>query len=174
MSNLTKEMFEKLSDENISKKSYDAIVKLCHKAFSERFEKVCEYMQIKIRWYDYDNGSTENEINGHFDPVKYAEEIDVDGEFSTDNEDIIRHFPTRFLWMPWEDVCKELNDITKKNLVEQENRQAEMAKYVDSKMKKFFAKVEELKTKWDETNDLNNKDMAKLMNQTRSYLCDIH
>lgn len=101
---ITKELFDRLYSDSITKKEYDQIV-----------EQVTGRVNVIVRkmrkphpnfWWDYDNCSYEGEnSNGYFDPQEYKEEIGIGGEWVNFPEPYDDgNFPTRWLWQEnWEE-----------------------------------------------------------------------
>ena len=99
---ITKEEFEKLYDENISKKEYDSIIN----KIDERFGEIVKHIAKKHpnMWYDYGNCDYYSEDSGgYFDPEDYNEFIEVGGEWVNIPEPYNDSFPTSWLWEDFEE-----------------------------------------------------------------------
>lgn len=78
---ITKEEFDSLYSDSITKKEYDAIIA----KIDERFEEICEKFLHPIRgsnhaWYDYGNCNgmaDDNRNSGFFDPKLYFKTINI-------------------------------------------------------------------------------------------------
>lgn len=143
MTIITKEEFDKLYDEKISKKEYDSIIEKIDDRFSEIMNSI---RSREYGWYDYDNENGEN-CPGHFDLVKYKKEI-----FFTGNVEVSRPFescfPTKWLWdedfrrefiegvSVWRGLClRDVEEAKKKEQLEKEIKQ-KMKKQITAKLTK--------------------------------------
>src|SRR6185295_14907449 len=106
---ITKEKFDRIYDENISKKEYDQIIE----EIDERFFEITRAISKKNpeMWIDYSNCNYGHDdcSDGRFDPEDYKEFIYIGGEFVNipkpygyDNS-----FPTRWLWEDFEQEFRE-------------------------------------------------------------------
>lgn len=146
MSKITKQDFDKLYDENISKREYDRIINLINSRFEYIMLKLIpEYNRGSKFWYDYGNGSIDGDISGgFFDPKQYSENIDIiNAELPLPYEDT--GIPTRWLWEDFEHemklaIQKAKLEETKRNLQaeadkrEQEIKKIEMHLQIKSKL----------------------------------------
>ena len=111
---ITKEQFDSLFDDNITKKEYDSTIGQINRRFSEICEKFLKTSPYRPSWYDYDTANLHDEaIDGHFDPKRYKETIYITGEYIGLPPGYFDfEFPTRWLWEEnWE---QEMNETTRK------------------------------------------------------------
>lgn len=83
--NLTKAEFEELFSDDISVKRQNILRAKAEERVDYIVSKTLELVGLKPDWYDYDNGSTHDEVNGFLDLEHYSETIEIEGEF-TDND----------------------------------------------------------------------------------------
>lgn len=146
---ITKEEFDSLYSDDITKKEYDRIISEIDKQFIE----IANYLVIKSNpvrsWFDYGNGSYEIEgAHGHFDPKEYGENIEVGGEYIELPEPYDYGFPTRWLWEKgWkEEMRNEIKKVKEKlkedaskrkaNRAEKEREKQKLIEVVKSKLTK--------------------------------------
>jgi hypothetical protein len=109
---LTKEEFDLLYDENISKKLYDEIISKIDMRMYEIVKDISIYPNISKFWVDYHNGG--KEVNGYFDTHRYREYIFLDGEFTFPDYLNSSYIPTRWLWSDYKSEIKELQEKEEK------------------------------------------------------------
>jgi hypothetical protein len=102
---LTQEEVASLGSDDITKKTFDAILEKIDLRFSYVFEKSMELMGRHFDWYDFENVGESEDDRGVFDPDDYAEEIAFTGKFATPKDTLYPdYFPTRWLWENFEDA----------------------------------------------------------------------
>ena len=112
---ITKEEFDSLFSDDISKKKYDDIIHRIGKRVDEVWRNILKLQGKKLDWYDYDNGGGRDNngdpIYGNFYPEMYKETITFTGEWSGGDYDLPYndYIPTNFLWEDYEE--KVLKDI---------------------------------------------------------------
>ena len=145
---ITKEEFDKLYDDSISKFEYDNIIS----KIDERFNEIIDALLPNIRkrgWVDYGNCSYYSDgPEGYFDPKKYREWIEIAGEYASLPDPYNYNFPTRWLW---EDTFKEefdkevlnakINKMSEKEKkkqkrIELQERKNKFRKVIESKLTK--------------------------------------
>lgn len=113
---ITKEQFDFLFSDSITKKEYDAIIAQIDK----RFEEICEKFLKKTSksWYVYGNFSYKDENSeGCFDPEEYKEWVEIGGENINSPPGYDLAFPTRWLWTEdFEDEMKRESENYKKKM----------------------------------------------------------
>ena len=115
---LTKEEVESIYDENVTKKTYDEIIKKIAARLDDIIRMIFPTMKNRGNWYDYANCSYDGEgPTGHFDTGSYREHIYLGGEFRfpppyTEVGIGIGYIPTRWLWTNDEDIKKEFTKET--------------------------------------------------------------
>ena len=146
---ITKDQFDKLYDDNISKKEYDFIIQEINKRFSE----ICKNI-LKIKpnygWFDYGNCSYDSEQSGgFFCPVDYKEFISIGGENISCPDWLYEpEIPTRWLWQDYTDEIKQLkeehheNEKLKKQKVNKKKQDINsLIKSIKSKLSKEELKI---------------------------------
>ena len=129
---ITKQQFDSLYSDDITKKQYDIIID----EIDKRFIEICEKFLHKNNkhgdsWYEYDNFSWNDEnSNGFFDPKEFKEEIAIGGEWIDPPPGYGFSFPTRWLW---EDFEEELNETSEKFLKEEKERKQKLKAKQDAK-----------------------------------------
>lgn len=131
---ITKQEFDLLYDDKITKKQYDQIIK----KIDERFAEICEIFLDQGRdaargWYDYDNIPEYGDENfsGYFDPQKYKEDISITLEYMEQPPGFKEaKFPTRWLWEPnWEiEMNKIIADYKEKQQIEKQLKKDKLEK----------------------------------------------
>jgi hypothetical protein len=126
---ITELEFNKLYDENISKKEYDSLIGKIRNRINEILITLIPSLK-KRGWWDYGNCDCDSEkSNGYFDAHLYRENIEIAGEncrlplsafYNCDNS-----FPTRWLW---EDTFKEESDNEMKLAQEKKAAEKQAAK----------------------------------------------
>ena len=151
MSIITKELVDKLSDPDISKREYDNIIGIIEERVFDIWETLLRISKRKCEWYAFGNdvelergnGST----GGEFDPIEYKEWIEMTGEYDREYNgyyDYDDGFPTRFLWTDgdiWQkEVLKNIEDgITKANLKkDNDNKKREEKKIKQKQMEEVI------------------------------------
>lgn len=117
---ITKELFDSLYSENITKKEYDRIINL----IDNRFADIVLLLRPSLKnkgWFDYGNCSYDSSCDsegfrGYFDLINYKENIDIGGEYCGlepkihDGDGYYNNsFPTRWLWTDDRDILNEVN-----------------------------------------------------------------
>lgn len=152
MAKITKQQFDKLFDENISKKEYDHIIDLINERFSEICLKIIPKPRDRGFWFDYGNCNYDTEnSNGYFDPKEYKKEIQVGGMFSglthpynewsgeTDGY-MENSFPTRWLWEEFEGEFADRVKKAKQSIIQE--KELAKQKLEKKKLKKIeFKKI---------------------------------
>lgn len=115
---LTKEEVESIYDENVSKKTYDSVIKKIDERFGEVIKLVIPTINRNGGWFDYANCSYRDEgQSGHFDTGSYRDEIYVGGNCRfpqpyNDSGIGCGYIPTRWLWTDDEEIKKEFTKET--------------------------------------------------------------
>jgi len=116
---ITKEQFDKLYSDNVSKREYDETIHLIYERFEEIVKKILPKRQRQ--WFDYQNCGYDNDTStGYFNPNTYKLEIGIGGEYADLPEPynmgsgieggyLENSFPTRWLWTDDEEWLKEFN-----------------------------------------------------------------
>lgn len=143
---MTKEEFDKLYSNDISKKEYDRIISLIDQRSSDVvmliWPKICD-----DGWFVYANYSYEDkESEGYFDINEYKKEICYGGDFKFPEpycftDEGLGYIPTRWLWTDDEEILKEFNTNVKKA------EQSKSKKKQEAKQKREELKVRKAKFK---------------------------
>jgi len=125
---ITKEEFEKLYSDDITKKEYDRIISAIDVRFVE-IMKVINKTKPSSCWFDYDNLDYQGEESGgYFDPEYYKEDIGFGGECLNIPEPYYDSFPTRWLWEDFEDEFKrEVETFQKQEKLKKEKEELKKA-----------------------------------------------
>lgn len=141
MAVITKEQFNKLDTEDITKKEYDEILSLITTRVDEVWRAILKAQNRKLDWYDFQNGGTEETGPGYFDPRWYREAIPLVGCWTgwmEGENPFCEEFPTRFLWE--ENFLDEVKEETEKYKKEEEDKKAK-AELKRAETKKRKAKI---------------------------------
>lgn len=157
MNKITKEMVDKLSNPDISKREYDSIVSLIYDRVGDIWRDVLKISKRKLHWYAFSNDVELGHGNGstgeEFDPVIYKDWIEMTGECDyVDNEfyEYNDGFPTSFLWTEdgvWQkEVLNNFEDSIKKTKLkkdtekvkreEKKKKRLEIMKIIKGKLSK--------------------------------------
>jgi hypothetical protein len=111
---ISKEDFDSLYSNTITKREYDAILRDIDYRFSRIIEHICPRVHEYGGWFDYDTiGEDENQ--GVFDPKKYMDFIYTRVERHRLPKPYEQGIPTRFLWEDFEsEVKREIDKFRKK------------------------------------------------------------
>ena len=133
---ITKEEFDSLYSDDITKKQYNYIISKIDKRFGEIVYFMAGNKRKNHHWFDYSNGDSRAEIDGYFDPIDYKEYISINDYFPSLPEpyySLDYSIPTRWLYEDFE---------------EEFTREVEECKVkVEEKKKKAKEKREALKIK---------------------------
>jgi hypothetical protein len=104
---ITKEMFDKLYDDNITRKEYNSIIEIIALEVDEIWRFILNANNRKIHWWDFANEGGENNP-GRFDPEEYRERIEIAGDFTRRHSgEYDDGFPTSFLWTDYKPIVIE-------------------------------------------------------------------
>lgn len=144
---ITKEQFDKLYSNDITKKEYDEIISL----IDTRFCKIMEIIhpnRDKRMWFDYENCNYDDEKSeGFFDIKKYKDNIYIGGECINFPEPYANYgwlgagFPTRWLWTDDDEILNEFQIQIKKWEIEE----LEKKKLAKQKLEELKQKKEKIK-----------------------------
>jgi hypothetical protein len=105
---ISKEQFESLFSDTITKKQYDAIIVQIDERFGEICEKFIQKTSKNRSWYVYGNLFYEDEHSeGFFDPEEYKEYVEIGGEWIEPPPGYDLKFPTRWLWEDFDEELKQ-------------------------------------------------------------------
>ena len=153
---LSKEQFEKLYSDDISKKEYDNIIKEIDIRYGEVVLLIHPNICKKGGWFVYGNYDYHSEKDdGFFDVDEYKESISIGGEFNFPepycfSDDGNGYIPTRWLWTDDAEILREFNEevekykaetlkkkeIEKQKRDERKTRKLEMQKIISAKLTK--------------------------------------
>ena len=96
---ISKQEFDALYTDDITKKQYDATIAKIEKRFGEIILTICPDANKNNNWFDYGNCSYDGyPSGGYFDPPRYKENIELGGEWKGLPEPFDYSIPTRWLW----------------------------------------------------------------------------
>ncbi len=102
---LTKETYNSLWDDNITKAKYNAIINI----IDSRFDYIMKTICTKLDWYDYDNGW--EETDGHFTVNSYHKnpesQIHFDGQYTIPTPYEYCEIPIKWLWEDFEEEFRK-------------------------------------------------------------------
>lgn len=153
---ITKQQFESLYSEEITKKEYDRIIDLINDRIDDIFD-VINGRRKNGCWYVYGNYDYHSEDDcGYFDLDRYKENIELSGEDFSGPEPFCDggriYIPTNWLWEDFEDefnaeVAKAKKEKEKEKAKAKEQREArkvrlkELTQSIKSKLTKEELKV---------------------------------
>lgn len=148
---ITKELVDKLSTDDITKKEYNEIVAAIGDKVHDIWTFICEVSGRNIDWYAFQNdvsyGRGNGSSGGSFDPDTDKETIDLQGEFDHcdyDGYEYNEGFPTSFLWTDYKPIVeKHYKDAKAKHAKKKVAKRKKHDELVSSIKKKLT--VEELK-----------------------------
>lgn len=157
MKPILKEDFDKLFDENISKKEYDCIIGLVNNRVNHIL-LYCILKVLKINWHAYSysndiyfyNGAGGGSDGGFFDPLAYRDFIELYIDSKSGLTIYRDGFPTEFLFLDDEEIKrrvlkeyeeKKQDEIREKEMKKQKRiaekaKKAEMKSIIQSKLTK--------------------------------------
>lgn len=133
---ITKEQFDSLYGDGISKKEYDNIISRVDKRFCEICKVFLKMTDKSQGWFDYDNLSYEFEVDGRFDIHEYKEYIGIEGDYINAAPGYDLAFPTRWLW---EDFENELKQTSKEYEQKEKTKKQKAAVYRKARKEKILA-----------------------------------
>lgn len=140
---ITKQQFEKLYSDDISKKEYDEIISLIDERFGEVVVLVYPKITAGSGWFvygNYDDNSEKDE--GFFDLKEYKNKIEIGGRcsFPAPYNEVGNgngYIPTRWLWTEDAEILKEFNaEIKKYKEIEIKEKEAAKRKREEKKIQK--------------------------------------
>lgn len=148
---MTKERFNKLSSDNITKKEYDQILAEIDGESDDIWRFITTESGATLDWWIFGN---DIEGKGDFDPFSYNKFISIIGENTISYQNpYYEGFPTELLWDEnWRETVKneiekskkEINEKKLKIKLNRENKKgyrAELKKIIQSKLTKEELKV---------------------------------
>lgn len=146
---ITKEEFDSLYSDEITKKQYDEIVN----RINLRFVEICNKFlrkKNKTAWFDYGNASYDysDDINGYFNPQLYQDYVGILGESIEPPPGYGYEFPTRWLWEEhWEAEMKAEVALIEDVKLKKKEQQAKRKEYLATLRESIKSKLtsEELK-----------------------------
>lgn len=138
---ITKEQFDSLASETITKKDYDAIIS----AINLRVYEIMRLCRSSSGWTDYDTEDEDNDRGGYFDVSRYKDYITLNGSYFHDWFAAMDYsFPTRWLWEDYEQELEKIKaDYAEKARIEQERKEREKKANEESRK----ALIESIKAK---------------------------
>ena len=141
---LTKEEYDKLFSSNTTVGEYYNITGRVDGRFRYIMQTIC----LTLDWYDYPNGSSQDEVNGYFDPKRYGkyEYITFDGVYTLPPPyNTCPDIPIKWLWEDFEDgFFKEVEEY-KQEIIKEKERKNLKKKVLQEKKKLHKSKLGEMK-----------------------------
>lgn len=155
---ISKERFDKLYDENITKKEYDSIIG----DIDDRFVEIVKLISSEKNkgWFDYGNcGYDHYRSAGYFDPDEYREYISIGGENRSipEESDCKDAFPTRWLWTDNDEILGEFSATIAASKAMQEKKKLSSEQTFEAK------RLEKLTMKRIITSKLTREELTYIM-----------
>lgn len=151
---LEKSVVERMTSGEMSLKEFSNIEKQISERLNYFMWKAAEIAGVTLSWWDYNNGDSESEADGHFDPKIYVDKVGIEGQYQgkSDNNMLFDDYfsdglPMEVLYLDIEEkVNKDLKDLHESiELTKKED--LEKAKQKEQKDKDFKALVESIRSK---------------------------
>lgn len=78
---LEKSVVERMISGEMSLKEFSNIEKQIGERLNYFMYKAAEIAGVDLLWWDYDNGDSESEIDGYFDPKIYVDKVKIEGRY---------------------------------------------------------------------------------------------
>ena len=136
---ITKEQFDKLYSDDISKKEYDKLIENIEDRVNKIWRQICKISKRKLEWWAFENdvdlGHGNGSTGGEFDPKEYRDFITIIGDVTRSGSEYDDGFPTRFLWQDdfEEEVVRSLEadkveQLNEKQLAKQKREELKIRK----------------------------------------------
>lgn len=115
---VTKQEFDSLYTDTITKKEYYRVIKKINK----RMDEIVRGIATDLEWWDYGNApSSADNGTGYFDDAAYKKDVEICGEFSLEDPfNSHRLIPTSWLWEDFEEEYKK--EVEKDRLIEERKK----------------------------------------------------
>lgn len=151
---LEKSVVERMTSGEMSLKEFSDIEKQISDRLNYFMWKAAEIAGVVLSWWDYDNGDSESEADGHFDPKIYVDKVGIEGQYQgkSDNNMLFDDYfsnglPIEVLYLDVEEkVDKDLKDLHE-SIELKKKEELEEAKQKEQKDKDFKALVESIRSK---------------------------
>ena len=113
---ISREDYETLSSETVTKKNYDRIVAQIDERVDYGFNMAMLILDRRVGWYAYGNAPEGEDETGHFDPDEYEVDIDFIGDIRGQTHGLYEYaIPTRWLFEDFEEALKaEIESVKQK------------------------------------------------------------
>lgn len=151
---LEKSVVERMTSGEMSLKEFSNIEKQISDRLNYFMWKAAEISGVTLSWWDYDNGDSESEADGYFDPKIYVDKVKIEGQYQgkSDNNMLFDDYfsdglPMEVLYLDIEEkVNKDLKDLHE-SIELTKKEELEKAKQKEQKDKEFKALVESIRSK---------------------------
>lgn len=148
---LEKSVVERMTSGEMSLKEFSNIEKQISDRLNYFMWKAAEIAGVTLSWWNYNNGDSESEADGHFDPKIYVDKVGIEGQYQgkSDNNMLFDDYfsdglPMEVLYLDVEEkVNKDLKDLHESI----ELKKKEELKEAKQKDKDFKALVESIRSK---------------------------
>lgn len=83
---LEKSVVERMISGEMSLKEFSNIEKQISKRLNYFMLRAAEIAGVDLSWWDYDNGDSESEVDGYFDPKIYVDKVKIEGHYYRDSK----------------------------------------------------------------------------------------
>lgn len=148
---ITKQEFDKLYDNNISKKEYDSIIDKIDDRVSDIVHIMVPNATKGNNWYAYGNVDYYDENSGgEFDPTEYKKYIEIGRSCSLPgpyDDEYDNYFPTRWLWEDFEEEFKKETSQYNSNQEKEKDRKKKQREELKLKKEQFKSIIQSKLTK---------------------------
>lgn len=150
---ISKDIIDKIISGDATLKEFENYKHKINSRFCYIIETISQIKDYQINWFDYDNLSEDEEINGFFDPVRYKENIyfvikyDNPRNYDYKNHDsnlYINSFPISFLYSDFEELVSTQYKQFKDNIDSSILKEQQLKKEFNKNYNKI---VEQIKNK---------------------------
>lgn len=151
---LDKRAVERMISGEMSLKEFSDIEKQISERLNYFMWKAAEISGVTLSWWDYNNGDSESEADGHFDPKIYVDKVNIEGQYQgkSDNNMLFDGYfsdglPMEILYIDVEEkINKDLKDL-QASIEDTKKKEEKEAKLKEQKDKDFKALVESIRSK---------------------------
>lgn len=116
--------------------------------------RAAEIANVKLSWWDYDNGDSESETDGYFDPEVYIKKIKINGDYekTSDNDILFEDYffeglPLEILFTDFEEKVRNDLKAIHESLEAKKKAEKESKIIKDKKNNDFKNMVESIRSK---------------------------
>ena len=143
---ITKQEFDTLYSDDVTKKQYDAVIAKIDQRFGEIIITLMpNFHKNRQGWFDYDNCSYDSDVSGgYFDPQAYQERIAIGGKWDGLPAPFEYEIPTKWLW---EDFQEDFDAQIKAYKEAEALQKAKLAIVASKKKESKLQIIEAIKSK---------------------------